>query len=64
MQFSLHVLFALAALAFVSTAAVLGAEQRFTIASPGGAFACHAGQRSCGALPPGAFQQAANTIGR
>ena len=45
MRFSLHILFALATLAFVSTAAVLGAESGLSSVTPG---------------HPGSFQPAAN----
>lgn len=38
MRFSLHILFALATLAFVSTAAVMGAQQGISTVTPGGAF--------------------------
>lgn len=49
MRFSLHIFFALAALGFVTAAAVLGASQGLKTVNPG---------------QPESFQQAANAIAR
>ena len=40
MRFSLHILYALAALAMVTAAASLGSQQGLKIARPGGEVAC------------------------
>jgi hypothetical protein len=63
MQFSLHVFFALAALVFVVAAAVMGAQQGFATADPGGVPVCGSAREPCGASP-GQFHTAANTIAR
>jgi hypothetical protein len=64
MQFPLHVLCALAALAFVSAAAVMGARQPFVTATPGVMTICRAGQDACADRAQTQFQQARNTLTR
>lgn len=64
MQFSLHVLCALAALAFVSAAAVMGARPTFETATPGVMTICRAGQDACAGRDRAEFQQARSTLAR
>jgi len=64
MQFSLHIFFALAALAFVSAAVILGASDSFVTATPGGVALCRVGHEPCGATTPAGFREAANAIAR
>ena len=58
MPFSLHILFALAALAFVSAAVVLGAGQGFATATPGGVAICRIDNQPCGPSDRADFQRA------